>query len=111
MGVRAAGRISEKALTTRVKQLARTLGYLPYHTWHSIHSDPGFPDLVLLRPPRLVFAELKVGKNTLSPHQERWRDALLAAGCEWYLWTDATDMQAIGDVLSAAPDPRAGDGR
>lgn len=100
MGARAAGRISEKALTTQVKQLARVMDWLPYHTWRSIHSDPGFPDLVLVRPPRLVFAELKVGKGKLSPHQERWRDALIEAGCEWYLWRE-DDLEAIARILAA----------
>jgi hypothetical protein len=101
VATRAAGRITEKQFTGQVVQLARMLGWRVYHPWLSIHSAAGFPDLTMVRPPRLVFAELKGGKNTLSPHQERWRDALLAAGCEWYLWTDATDMQAIGEVLAA----------
>lgn len=45
----------------------------------------GFPDLVLVRE-RIVYAELKAAKGTLGLEQQRWRDALIAAGAEWHLW-------------------------
>lgn len=32
----------------------------------------GFPDLVLIRPPELIIAELKSEKGTLSPAQREW---------------------------------------
>lgn len=52
-------------------------------------GDRGFPDLVLIPPtPGLapLFRELKVGSNTLSEHQEAWRDRLVGAGADWALW-------------------------
>ncbi len=57
------------------------------HGWSTaVQADgKGFPDLVLVRE-RVIWPELKVGKNKLSKDQENWRDWLLAAGQEWYCW-------------------------
>lgn len=40
------------------------------------HSAAGFPDLVLCRGNRVVFAELKAAKGRVSPAQEEWLAAL-----------------------------------
>jgi VRR-NUC domain len=69
-----------------------------YHTLRSKGSEPGFPDLVLLRPPRLIFAELKVGRGRLSKPQRAWRDDLEAVGVEVYTWWPA-DRPAIERIL------------
>jgi hypothetical protein len=53
--------MTEKQLQGAVVELAKRLGYLVYHTFDSRRSNPGWPDLVLCKPPRLIFAELKVG--------------------------------------------------
>jgi len=47
--------ITEKDFMRQVMELAKLYGYLAYHTHNSQRSQPGFPDLVLLRPSRLVF--------------------------------------------------------
>lgn len=36
----------------------------------------GFPDLILVRNGCLIAAELKVGKNTLTPEQKQWMEQL-----------------------------------
>ncbi len=47
----------------------------------------GFPDLVMVRRGRLIFAELKSERGRLSPNQEPWIDDLTAFGpAEVYLW-------------------------
>lgn len=45
----------------------------------------GFVDFVMARE-RVVYAELKTGSGRLSKEQREWRDAIEAAGGEWYLW-------------------------
>lgn len=60
---------------------------LVYHTHDSRRSPEGFPDLVLVRGERIVFAELKSQAGRTSPQQEAWlaglrRVAVAAAGME-----------------------------
>jgi hypothetical protein len=38
----------------------------------AIQGHPGFPDLVLVRPPRLLFVELKRKPNKVEPEQWLW---------------------------------------
>ena len=89
----------EKDFLQAVREYARLMGWTDYHTWHSLHSPAGFPDLVLVRPPRIVFAELKVGRNRPTPAQQEWLNLL--KGCpavEVYLWTPE-DWNEIERVL------------
>lgn len=65
---------------------AETCQWLVYHTYDSRRSAEGFPDLVLCRGERLVFAELKSAKGRLTRAQIEWRVALLNAKAEYYLW-------------------------
>jgi hypothetical protein len=53
---------------------------------------------VLVRE-RILYRELKVGKNKLSQPQELWRDSILDAGGDWAEWRD-TDMDDIVADLS-----------
>lgn len=89
---------TEKEWLEQIRKLAGQLGWLCYHPHQSQRSEPGFPDLTLVRE-RVVFVELKRQQAAakLSPHQELWRDRLLAAGAEWYLWrpADADDVIRI----------------
>jgi VRR-NUC domain len=63
---------SEAAFQVRVVELATRLGWHAYHTHDARRSEPGLPDLLLVRGARLVFIELKVGRRQLTPEQERW---------------------------------------
>ena len=67
---------TEKQLEQQVKELAKLFNWKYYHTWRSIHSPAGFPDCVLVRPPRLIFAELKSDKGLVSDKQQEWLDEL-----------------------------------
>lgn len=92
-------RLSERDLAGYVRDLAQVLGWRRYHTWLAKHSPAGFPDEVLVRPPRLVFAELKSASGKLRPDQEAWLDALSEVpGVEVYLWRPE-DMDEIARVL------------
>jgi hypothetical protein len=79
--------VSERAFQQQVVELARLLGWTAYHPWVSLHSAAGFPDLVLVRPPRLVFAELKSERGRVTAAQQRWLDLLgQVPGVEARLW-------------------------
>lgn len=59
----------------------------------------GFPDLVLVRPPRVIFAELKSEKGSLALEQEDWFTQLCACdGVETYLWRPR-DLDDIVKVM------------
>jgi len=98
---------SEKMFQEKVIKLAKTAGWLVFHTppysprhgvWRS--AGKGFPDLCLTHPGkrRTIFAELKTAKGTMSKEQEDWGVALIASGAEWYLWRPA-DMDTITELL------------
>ena len=69
-----------------VRDLARALGWESYHTRRSIGSDPGFPDLMLLRGNVQLIAELKTMTGKPTPAQEKWLAAFRAAGVPTYVW-------------------------
>lgn len=77
--------MSEASFQGAVLEIAALTGWLAYHPHDSRRSEPGFPDLTLVRE-RLVFAELKSDTGKLRPEQQTWFDALLAAGIEVYVW-------------------------
>lgn len=47
---------------------------------------PGFPDLVLVKGSKLVFAELKAETGRVSAEQKVWLAKLAATGCEAHIW-------------------------
>ena len=71
-----------------VEEYARLRGWLVYHTRDSRRSEPGFPDLVLIRRRRIIFAELKTDRGRLTGSQKQWLGNLLGLGdpVEVYLW-------------------------
>lgn len=78
--------MSEREFQRQVVQLARLLGFLVYHTRDSRGSDKGFPDLVMVKGKRVLWAELKSPKGRLRPEQKAWLEALRGAGCDVRLW-------------------------
>jgi hypothetical protein len=78
--------MSEDELLAQVRALATTLGWLGYHTHRSDRSDPGFPDLTLVKAGRLVFAELKTQKGKATLAQTEWLCALKQSAADVYLW-------------------------
>jgi hypothetical protein len=90
--------MTEKQLQGNIVLAARELGWMVSFAWKSYNSPAGWPDLVLAKPPKLIFAELKSQKGKLRPEQERWRDALIACGQEWHLWRPS-DLDEVYAVL------------
>lgn len=135
-----AGELSEHGWQAQVIALARLYGWLVYHAPDNrpagrtgrpqrlaAPEGRGFPDLVLVRGPRLVFAELKTRTGRLGPGQREWLDALEAVGTsvaaarhalelvagaeppvheasvEAYLWRPA-DLEAVHEALGRGQD-------
>ncbi len=103
----------EAILQAKVMDLARLYG------WHRAHfrvaympgrdrwvtpmsGETGFPDLVLVKPPRLIFAELKSKVGRLSPPQKEWLFLLAQTNTETYVWRPA-DLDQIRLLLSDTP--------
>ena len=97
-------RQAEKDWQATVLAYARLMGW---RVWHDVATNTprrcgscgavrqtprnvaGWPDLVLIRRPDIVFAELKRDGEHPSPEQQAWIDELRACGMRVYVWTPA----------------------
>lgn len=80
------GAQSEAEFQRAVIDLARLRGWLVFHArpartqsgrWSTpMQGNPGFPDLVMTRGGRVIFAELKAERGRVSRAQQAWLDAL-----------------------------------
>ena len=109
--------VSEKQWQGTVINYARSQGWLVGFTYDARKSEPGEPDLRMVRPPRYVEAELKTEKGKLTKGrwnkagtrwlsgQDEWGDALSACpGLEYYLWRPS-DWDEVEKVLGASGEP------
>lgn len=102
-------RLTESGFQRQVVELATILG------WHTAHFRPaqtskgwrtpvsgdlgkGWPDLILARGRRLIFAEIKADKGRLSEDQERVLNVLGATGTETHTWWPA-DFDRVAEIL------------
>jgi len=94
----------EELFQRQVIDLAAFLGWRCAHFrvartargWRTpVQGHNGFPDLVLARDGRVLFAELKAGKGKATADQLAWLNAI---GDNAYLWTPK-DWPAIEAVL------------
>lgn len=92
---------SEKQFQAAVVQLARLHRWRCYHTHDSRRSESGFPDLVLIREPEILYVELKTEKGRLSKAQEGWLNALTYCNQKVYVWRPS-QKQEIADILRGA---------
>lgn len=91
---------SEKHFMGRVRRRADLLGWKVWHQNDSIGTRAGLPDLIMVRPPRLIFAELKSEYGRLSAAQrDAIADLLRCPQVEAYVWRPS-DMGAIQEVLA-----------
>jgi hypothetical protein len=88
--------MTEAQWQAQVVQLAELYGWAYLHIRPARIRDrhltpvagalgPGWPDLVLVRE-RVVYAELKADRGTISGVQHAVHAALRAAGCEVHVW-------------------------
>ena len=106
--------VTEKEFQASVQELAVPCGWRTYHVHDSRRQVrdrgglpayvgdkdiKGFPDLVLVRPPRTIFAELKKEKGRVTPEQRQTLNLLgECPGVETYLWRPS-DWDQIMDIL------------
>ena len=70
--------MTEGEFQQQVEGLAKLLSWRFYHTRDSRRSNAGFPDLVMVRRNRLIFAELKTDAKSSQPTaaQAEWLSSL-----------------------------------
>ena len=94
---------TEGIFVNRILTTAREKGWLAYHTHDSRGSAAGFPDIVLVRPPAVIFAECKTNdtvRSKTTTAQDTWLAALAECpGVERYLWR-YDDWPAIKERLA-----------
>ncbi len=81
--------MTEASFQDQVRQLAQNTDWLYYHVWNAKRTPEGYPDVHLVKPPRIIYAELKTDdpKEKPSRAQRVWLDAFAACpGVETYLW-------------------------
>lgn len=99
--------LSEEQFQAQVVQVAKSLGWMVYHTFDSRRSASGFPDLVLVHPVQgVLFRELKTVRGVVSAAQRRWLVSLVAAGADAGVWrpSDWDDvvlpcLRGVGQVV------------
>jgi hypothetical protein len=94
-----ARQLRESDFQRQVLDVARIYGWRAYHPMLSKWSERGFPDLTLVRPPRIVFAELKRETGKRTSFQDEWAELLTdCPGVEYFLWRPS-DIERIAEVL------------
>lgn len=104
---------SERDWQTTVLQYAALRGWKHYHDQatnaprrctgcgairHLPRNAPGWPDLVLVRRPDVLFVELKSDSGKVDDDQQAWIDELRACGQRVYVWRPA-DWPEVERVL------------
>lgn len=77
---------TERSFMAQVVQYAELMGWRVYHPFDSRRSAAGFPDIVAVRRPRVIWAELKSERGRLTADQVAWLTELRACGQEAYWW-------------------------
>ena len=89
--------MTEREFQRIVVDLAKLFRWRYYHTYDSRRSNPGFPDLVLVRE-RILYRELKTDKGKLTFEQRQWLEYLTGAGADAKVWRPA-DLDDIAREL------------
>ncbi len=68
--------MAEAEYQAQIVKLAKAQGWRVYHTYDSRRSEPGFPDLILVRGPTMLCMEVKREDGMMTPEQQGWLTAL-----------------------------------
>lgn len=90
----------EKDFQAAVVRLAKLCGWQVFHQYDSRKSEPGWPDLVLMRPPVILFRELKraLRPQAVTIPQRKTLRMLAQCGQDTAIWTPA-DWKKIEETL------------
>lgn len=103
----------EEELDRHIRHTALALGWWPYHTRLSLRSEGGFPDWLLLKPPRLVVVEAKRQGLWPTSGRQTARGRWSIGQAQWLLrWSrqPATETflwwpsDAVGDIARILQD-------
>lgn len=89
--------MSENDLQTTIIGAADLGGWMVFHDNDSRRNRAGFPDLVLLRPPELIFVELKSARGRVSAEQVLWIEQL---GQVDYISADVLRPDRMDDMIT-----------
>ena len=108
-------RVMRMRAATEASFLADVLTLAKLHGWRTIHVRPawtkkgwktplqgdgeGFPDLLMLKGMKIIAAELKGPRGSVSHEQRAWLMAFREAGVISYLWRPK-DWKRIEEILS-----------
>lgn len=93
-------RVTEKSFMATVVAFAKVHGWKVSHTYDSRRSEPGVPDLLMVRKGVLVFAELKTDVGVVSAFQMDWLKVLRETVNQVYVWRPS-DWSEIEKVLGS----------
>lgn len=75
-----------------------TVGKKTHYETPAAADGAGWPDLVLCRPPEILFVELKVKKNPLTFEQDKWISDIGKCGMSVHIWRPE-DWEVIAQLL------------
>jgi hypothetical protein len=76
----------EQALLLEVLRIVKARNLLWFHDFDSRKNPPGLPDLIIVGPGGILYAELKSEHGPTSMMQTRWLRALLAQRQQAVIW-------------------------
>ena len=92
--------LSESDFQKQVIRLFRDAGWQVWHNPDSRKTQGGVPDLLCLKPGRLLFLELKTEKGRVRPAQKEVLELIQSAGVEAYLIRPSDWENMIEDLLA-----------
>lgn len=92
--------VTEASWQRTVTDALRVHGWNVFADRVAWRSDAGYPDLtaVNVKQKRVIWVELKTEKGKLSEKQQHWRDLLIEAGQEHFVWRPS-DWDAAQRVM------------
>jgi hypothetical protein len=96
----------EKHWQARVRAEATAAGWRVVHHPTSIGAEPGWPDLVLIRPPTAAFVEVKAEGGRLTPAQVVVLAELAGCGLTVAVWRPSDEQAVWAWLHNGGPIPQ-----